>query len=346
MSESINIHKKFGRMRKLLFLLCVITLITSCEKLPISYDAKAEDKLIHPDIDLQASSWIRLDSLTENSLSDVSFYDENNGMISGFGGIVYITKNGGESWQTINTHANMTFHSIYSLDEKPFFTARKGLYKSTDSGNSWKLCKISNDVSIFEIWFKDSKNGFLSSGAGTYRTTDAGESWTKISDEVARNLQFTSEDIGYFTYGSTSVSTGFFPGPSSSFGDIYRTTNGGKTWKKMGLKVREIKSLSFISDKVGFFATNDFSLYKTSDGGETCTLIGKKEFYAYDLFFVNEDQGLACTGNGISITLDGGETFTPEYVYKGNGQIYDFEFPSPSTGYAIGNNGMILKRIP
>lgn len=332
---------------ELLFILCVFPLITSCEKLQIGFNSKAEDKLIHPGINLQASSWVRLDSLTESSLSDVSFCDENNGMISGFGGIVYITKNGGESWRTINTHANMTFLSIYSLDERTFFTARKGLYKSTDYGNSWRLCKLPADVSVFEIWFKDSKNGFLSSGGGTYRTTDAGESWTKISDEVARNLQFTSEDIGFFTYGSTAISkSGFFPDQSSSFGDIYRTIDGGKTWKKMGLKVREIKSLSFISDKVGFFATNDCSLYKTSDGGETCTLIGKKEFYSYDLYFVNENQGLVCTGNGISITLDGGETFTPEYVYKGKGLIYDFEFPSPATGYAIGNYGMMLKRIP
>jgi photosystem II stability/assembly factor-like uncharacterized protein len=334
-------------MRKLLFFLCVIPLITSCEKLQTGFNSKAEDKLIHPDINLKVSSWIRLDSLTELSLSDVSFCDENNGMISGFGGIVYITKNGGESWRTINTHADMTFLSIYSLDEKTFFTARKGLYKSTDYGNSWRPCKFSTDISVFEIWFKDSKIGFLSSGSGTFRTTDAGETWTKISDAIARNLQFTSEEIGYFTYGSTAISkSGFLPGPSASSGDIYRTINGGKTWKEMGLKVREIKSLSFISDKVGFFATNDCSLYKTSDGGETCTLIGKKEFYSYDLFFVNENQGLTCTGNGISITLDGGETFAPEYVYKGNGQIYDFEFPSPAAGYAIGNSGMILKRIP
>ena len=63
------------------------------------------------------------------------------------------------------------------------------------------------------------------------------------------------------------------------------------------------------------------------------------------MFFVNENQGIICTGNGISVTNDGGNTFTQEYLNKGNGMIYDFEFPSPSTGYAIGNNGIILKRI-
>lgn len=325
----------------LLYVLCII--ITSCEK--INFDSKASNKLIHPDIDLKASDWIRLDSLTESSLSDVSFSDENNGIISGFAGTVYITRNGGESWRTINTHANMTFLSVYTLNDKTFFTARKGLYKSTDYGVSWILCKIDPNISVFEIWFKDDQTGFLSSGAGTYRTSDAGESWTKISDLIAKNLQFTSDNIGYFTYGSTPISE--YPGPGTPLGsgDIYRTTNGGKTWKPMGLDIPEIKSLSFISDKTGFFATNDWSLYKTTDGGESCTLIGKKDFYCLDLFFVNEDQGLVCTGNGILITLDGGNTFTPEYVHKGRGMVYDFEFPTPSVGYAVGNYGLILKRI-
>jgi len=240
----------------------------------------------------------------------------------------------------------MTFLSIYTLDERTFFSARHGLYKSTDYGNSWRLCKINSEISVFEIWFKDMMNGFLSSGAGTFRSTDAGESWTKISDLIAKNLQFTSDQIGYFTYGSTPISE--FPGPSpfKGSGDIYRTTDAGKTWEPMGLDVLEIRSLSFISDKIGFFVTNDNSLYKTTDGGESCTLIGKNDFATSDLYFVNELQGIFCTNTGIYITLDGGITFQSEYIHTAGGSIYDIEFPTPKAGFAIGNKGYILKRIP
>lgn len=333
-------------MKRLILLTFIVAASASCEKMQLGFNSKANDNLIYPDIELQASKWEKLDSLTYLSLSDVSFCDENNGMISGFGGTVYITKNGGESWRTIDTHANMTFLSVYTLDDKTFFTARIGLYKSTDYRNSWRLCKINPEISIFEIWFKDSKTGFLSSGDGTYRTTDAGETWTKVSDLIAKNLQFTSEDIGYFTYGSTPISEYPGPGTPGGSGDIYRTTNGGKTWKAMGLDLLEIRSLSFISDKTGFFATNDWSLYKTTDGGESCTLIGEKEFTIGDMFFVNENQGLVCTSKGISITFDGGVTFQDEYVYNGSESVFDMEFPTPKTGYAIGNHGLILKRVP
>jgi len=113
----------------------------------------------------------------------------------------------------------------------------------------------------------------------------------------------------------------------------------------MGLKVKEINSLSFINDKIGYFTTIDDAFYKTSDGGESCNLIDNKTMHIYDLFFVNENQGYLCSGNGISVTFDGGSSFQEEYSVQGNNSIYKFDFPSPTLGYAIGYNGLIIKRI-
>jgi photosystem II stability/assembly factor-like uncharacterized protein len=203
---------------------------------------------------------------------------------------------------------------------------------------------LPKEFSVFNIWFKDSRIGFLSGGSGTFRTVDDGNNWNKVSDAIASNLQFTSDDIGYFSCGSTGVSKSGGLGSMPSSGDIFRTTNGGETWQKMGLKVKEISCLSFISDITGFFTTIDDALYKTTDGGESCSLIEKKEMNITDMFFVNEKQGYFCTGNGISITLDGGYTLYEEYSNQGKGHIYWFDFPSPGTGYAIGNNGLIIKR--
>jgi photosystem II stability/assembly factor-like uncharacterized protein len=67
--------------------------------------------------------------------------------------------------------------------------------------------------------------------------------------------------------------------------------------------------------------------------------------HIYDLFFVNENQGYLCSGNGISITFDGGSSFLEEYSVQGNNSIYKFYFPSPTLGYAIGHKGLIIKRI-
>ena len=332
-------------MKKVLFLIITAAFAFSCQKSEIAFNSRANDNLIYPDAELKISKWEKLDSLTNLSLGDVSFCNENTGIIAGFGSIVYITKDGGKTWRTLDLKKQMTFHCVYALDENTFFAARIGLYKSTDGGSNWKMCNFPSSVSVFHIWFNDSENGFISSNNGLYKSSDSGETWTKIAPEWPENLQFTSKDIGYFSYGSTAVSFSSDPyGSLPSFGDIYRTVNGGDTWHKMGLNVREIRSMSFISDKIGFFQTNDGSLYKTSDGGESCILIQKTDRVIYDMFFLNENQGIMCVGNGIAVSFDGGNTFTDEYIKTGYGQIYEFDFPSPATGYAVGNSGYIIKR--
>jgi photosystem II stability/assembly factor-like uncharacterized protein len=331
-------------MNRLNVLLILYLLVISCEKSDPDFNTIADDNLIYPDIVLSPSNWIKLDSLTESTINDLSFCNENTGIINGFNGTVFLTRNGGANWKKISTNALMTFLAVYSLDEYTFLTARAGLYKSTDYGSTWHKCNLSSDFSIFDIWFKNPQEGFFSCGSGTYRSTDSGESWRKISNDIAQDIQFTSTEIGYFSYGYSSVSKSSTQALSSN-GDIFRTTNGGKTWRKMELNMRGIYHISFISDKIGFFTTDDGYLYKTIDGGESCTLIGKKDFYIYDLFFVNENQGMICTNLGIMITLDGGNTFTFEYKNSDNRLILKFDFPIPKIGYAVGNGGLLFKRI-
>ena len=112
----------------------------------------------------------------------------------------------------------------------------------------------------------------------------------------------------------------------------------------MRLGIRKITGMSFISDKIGFFATDNGAFYKTSDGGESCTLVDNKDIFVNDLFFVNENQGFFCTPDGIFITLDGGYTMLEEYAVDFYHSTYQFEFPSLTAGYAIGHDGLIIKR--
>jgi photosystem II stability/assembly factor-like uncharacterized protein len=331
-------------MNKAIKTFMLLLISVGCEKTDPDFNSIASDNLIYPNVELSPSIWTRLDSLAESTINDLSFCNEKTGIINGFNGTIYLTKDGGTTWKTIATNANMTFLAVFSLDESSFLTGRIGLYKSIDYGSTWAKCKLFSDFTIFDIWFKNSQEGFFTSGVGTYRSTDAAESWTKISNDVAQDIQFTSSDIGYFSssYSSLYIS---YTGLSSSDGDLYRTTNGGKTWRKMELNTGGINNISFVSDKIGFFSTADDHIYKTTDGGETCTSIGNTDFHIYDLYFVNENQGIICTNLGIMITLDGGNTFTTEYEYNDNRLIFKFDFPNPHTGYAIGFGGLLLKRI-
>lgn len=331
-------------MKRFVLLIIICFSVVRCQKEPIDFNLIATDNLKYSDFDLHHSSWIKLDSLHRFSYSDIHFYNENVGILSGFAGLVFITKNGGVTWRTIDTDKDMSFHCIYALNENTFLAARLGVFKSIDGGSTWRKCNFPSETTVFDLWFKDSKTGFLSCAWGTYRTTDAGETWTKVTFVRGSNLQFTSENIGYFSCGTTSYPD-FGPGPVFSQGKIFRTLDGGKTWIEMNIDVKEITGLSFISDKIGFFTTYDGGLYKTTDGGESCIKLETTLSYPREILFINEQQGYLCTWKGLLSTTDGGKTFIDEYSVVGDNHIYKFFFPSPNVGFAYDSHGYVLKRI-
>lgn len=120
-------------------------------------------------------------------------------------------------------------------------------------------------------------------GGGVWKTTDAGQSWANISD-------------GYFTTGSVGAVAVSASDPNivwvgmgehaprgvmTSFGDgVYKSTDAGKTWKKMGLELtRQIAAIRIhpANPDIIYVAaqgaingpTKERGIYMSSDGGNT-----------------------------------------------------------------------------
>jgi photosystem II stability/assembly factor-like uncharacterized protein len=327
-------------MKKFVLILSIGLAISSCQKDSIDFDSIASDSLKYPGFNLNHSSWIKLDSLDPLSFTDIHFYNEKVGLISGFLS-VFLTKDGGISWRTIERN----FHSIYALNEETYLAgAAHGLYKSKDSGYTWNACNFPSGATIFDIWFTDSNTGFISSAWGTYRTTNAGETWAKVTPVLSEHLQFTSEKIGYFSCGSTYNS---FIGQEQalSMGKIFRTFDNGKTWTETNLNIRNITALSFISDKVGFFTTDDNCLYKTRDGGESAIKVGNLSSRPEDIMFFDEQQGFLCLRDGLYSTKDGGKTLNIEHAIDRDNPSYKFSFPTSNVGFSYDSKGFVLKRV-
>lgn len=325
-------------MKRLVFLLSIVLAFVGCQKDHVDFGSIASDKLKYPSFTINQSSWIKLDSLDRLSPTDIHFYNENVGLISGFTS-VFLTKDGGISWRKIERN----FHSVYALNENTYFAgAADGLYKSNDSGSTWIKCNFPSKTTIFDIWFKDSNTGFISSGWGTYRTSNAGQTWSLATKVISKDLQFTSENIGYFS--SSSISISEF-GQSWSLGKIFRTLDKGKTWTVTNLNIEEVTALSFISDKVGFFSTNDGWLHKTIDGGESSTQVAKLSSRPEDILFIDEQQGFLCLNDGLFSTNDGGMTLNLEHSLQNENHVYKFSFPLLEVGFTYDSKGFVLKRI-
>ncbi|MGA3298529.1 MAG: hypothetical protein ABSD87_00460, partial [Candidatus Acidiferrales bacterium] len=117
-----------------------------------------------------------------------------------------------------------------------------GVWKTTDAGRVWKPIFDSQDVaSIGDVAVAPSNpnivivgTGEQTNGDGVYRSTDAGATWTNIGLKDSRYIStviIDPKDPNIILVGVLGHPILGALGPSENRG-VYKTTDGGKSWKK------------------------------------------------------------------------------------------------------------------
>jgi photosystem II stability/assembly factor-like uncharacterized protein len=177
-----------------------------------------------------------------------------------------------------------------------------GLWKTTDGGDTWASVTdgLINSASVGAVAVSESNpdviyigtgetciRGNIMPGDGVYKSTDAGKTWTHVgfmdSHGIAKiRVHPTNPDIAWV------ASFGKYSEPSSERG-IFKTTDGGKTWRKVLYRDDRTGGVDISVDRsnpnVLFAAMWEAyrkewqmssggpgsGLFKSTDGGETWT---------------------------------------------------------------------------
>jgi photosystem II stability/assembly factor-like uncharacterized protein len=153
----------------------------------------------------------------------------------GSGGKMIKTTNGGSNWSVVTNDlsSNMFFITCnYFINQNIGYIAGFNnsfvgtIGKTTNGGANWTYTNIPSVLQIWDIYFKDSNNGYA---VGTdnngiiIRTTDGGNTWeTPIqlpNTGVVRSITFTDTNTGYAVGRDIN-----------NFGVIFKTIDGGVTW--------------------------------------------------------------------------------------------------------------------
>ena len=267
-------------------------------------------------------------------------------------------------WEPVSFTEDIDFGQVFFVTiDKGWVAGTKGtIIHTKDAGATWTAQlggdPQSADEPVRLLRFLDETHGWAvlggtgSSRARILRTTD-GESWEDLgaAPPYIHALAMSSPTEG--------VAAGF-PGMGSVPSTLFKTRDGGKTWKPVsqcsakamvGGLAREIGCnvgrVQFVSPSVGYLVAKtkcvgpcEFPpiLAKTEDGGDSWRFFigpGDPEVVgATDLFFTDENTGIVRTTDGkLSRTTDGGATWKGLVASVGNyGSLI---FADPEVGWAL-----------
>jgi photosystem II stability/assembly factor-like uncharacterized protein len=190
---------------------------------------------------------------------------------------------------------------------------------------------------------------FGATGGGVWKTTDGGNNWTNVSDKYfggsigAVAVAPSDETIIYVGEGENTMRGNV----SEGLGGMWRSDDGGKSWKNVGLKdgrhiIRIVihpknPDIVWVAVMGHLFGPNDErGVYKTMDGGKTWKRVlfinnqtgcsdlvmepgNPNVFYAGTWRLIRTPYSLESGGDGSGLwkSVDGGETWTNISTKKG-----------------------------
>jgi uncharacterized repeat protein (TIGR01451 family) len=197
------------------------------------------------------------------------------------------------------------------------------------------------NVAFSDINFPLPNVGFACGyGQTLLRTTNAGQTW--ISVPIANNpedMEFPTPLIGYIC---------------GENGMIKKTMDAGATWiNQVSGSPDHFVELFFLNKDTGYVLGYNASTFvaavrKTVNGGLTWSSTGSlgTTNTCMDVYFLSADTGFitAMGGTRLFSTINGGVSWTDAFIGPGTG-AFDITFISTTTGFVVGNDGIILKSI-
>jgi photosystem II stability/assembly factor-like uncharacterized protein len=233
------------------------------------------------------------------------------------------------------TDYNTVYAAVLGNIYKP--TKERGIYKSTDGGQSWKQVLFVNDqagavdltfdpnnprILYASTWRAQRTPYSLSSGgdgSALWKSTDSGETWIEIS----KNEGFPKDTLGIMgiTVSPVNSERVWAIVENKEKGGLYRSDDGGKKWTLVNSD-RSLRQRAWYYTRV-YADTKDVdvvyvlnvSYHKSSDGGKTFSSFDAPHGDHHDLWIAPENAQRMIIGDdgGAQISYDGGETWSTYY---------------------------------
>ena len=315
--------------------------------------------------------------------------------MGGTGGGVFKSENCGETWTPISdgqistgsigsigvseSNPNVVYVGTGSAAIRSNVIVGRGAYKSTDAGRTWQFIGLKDAGQIGAIVVHPQNPEIVWAAAlgspygptperGVFKTTDGGRTWKKtlfVNDDtgarvVAVNMSNPSELYAGMYKGFRKGWDIISGGPSTE-GGIYKSTDGGETWKKTdaGLPAPLIGKIDIDiarSQPAIVYAMVEApgeqgGLYRSDDSGTTWRMVNNatnlraRPFY-FNYADVNPKNPDEVWVNSLSLykSVNGGKTFTTVPTPHGDNHGIWFNPDDPLIAIQVNDGGANVTR--
>lgn len=308
--------------------------------------------------------WERIDSPTDNFLRTLHFADSLHGWVGGDSGAIFYTSDGGINWVQQQTNTNSKIMRLFFLDNNRAWALAWAdvldknstfygteILTTTDGGQTWSVSQYREEnVFLKGIYFIDTLKGFAGGEPTKFlQTTDGGINWEPAKIDTSTfaffpviDFKFYNDIYGYACGGRFDIA-----------GVIWRTTNAGGNWTAIDTAFApadQVYDIHFFDSTHVMGVGGDPDLFgvgilHSTDAGNSWNYFEIGVFgQAHAVSFRTENEGWAVvpTSENFVTTFDYGQTWT-SYTTPDSSRLYDIIFTDSLTGYAVGEEGVILK---
>ncbi|MEO6097000.1 MAG: YCF48-related protein [Fibrobacteria bacterium] len=234
--------------------------------------------------------------------------------------VVLNTLDGGESWTSKSFPGMNFSSAYFLDAEIGWVSGFPGVLLMTrDRGANWsKKPGLGEREGFRQMQFQDSLLGMALGGNSIWKTSDGGTSWTEqaviapVDDGNLTSFQFIGPDTGFASYLTRSILCNHPGCPTVTTGYLASTSDGGAHWTARKLPV-SAPIVRFANSRIGWIAGDAGAIYKTSDGGVTWVLHSYPSLANIQAIHAPMPEMAWFVGqNGLILnTMDGGQQSNP-----------------------------------
>jgi photosystem II stability/assembly factor-like uncharacterized protein len=306
------------------------------------------------------------------------------------GGGVWKTEDAGITWHPVSD-GQIATGSIGSIDVAPSnpnhvwvgtgsaairsnVIIGRGVYKSIDAGKTWQFMglKCAGQIGGIKVHPFDPNTVWLAAlgspfgpndERGVFRTSDGGKTWKRIlfvnNETGGRDIEvdWDNPDVLYAAmYKGVRKGWDIVSGGPASEGGIFKSTDGGETWKKMttGLPDDLIGKIDIdiarSNPKVLFAMVEGLGakggLYRSDNAGESWTLVNNSQrlrarpfYFHYVTVNPKNENEVWVNELGLHKSVDGGKTFTSIENPHGDNHGMWFNPDNPNITIQVNDGG-------